>query len=166
MKKPGLIIGQAQRPETKDTPFLDSHLWKWFARIGYEQAEIMRLFHFDALVDHGTPKGKKGRVPPTNAQIKDYRPKLIEKIDTLKPKLIVPVGNLAVRHVFNDPSVLLEDIVGYHFTKRPFGECRDETLILPFPHPSGVSLWLNSVRNKQLLEMALDLLKQELTRLG
>ena len=166
MHKPALIIGQAQRPETRDTPFLDSNLWKWFARIGYEQAEIMEIFQFDALVDHGTPKGKKGRVPPTNVQMKTYRPKLIEKIDHHKPKLIVPVGNLAVRHVFNDPSVLLEDIIGHKFTRRPFGTCVDETILLPLPHPSGVSLWLNSTRNKQLLEMALDLLKQELIRLA
>jgi uracil-DNA glycosylase len=163
MKKIGLIIGQAQRPETRDTPFLKSNLWKWFEQIGYSREQIMKIFQFDALVDHGTPKGKKGRVPPSNVQMKNYRPKLIEKIDAQKPKLIVPVGNLAIRHVLNMPNVLMEDVVGQKLILHPFGSCAKETTIIPLPHPSGVSLWLNSAHNKKLLQTALTLLMQELT---
>ena len=165
MKNSALIIGQAQRPETRDTPFIKSNLWKWFERIGYSQDAIMKIFQFDALIDHGTPKGKKGRVPPSNVQIKNYRPILIEKIDAQKPKLIVPVGNLAIRHLFDQPNILMEDVVGQKHVFRAFGACKHDTTIIPLPHPSGVSLWLNSAYNRTLLDQALELLEQEIMRL-
>jgi uracil-DNA glycosylase len=162
--KPALIIGQAQKQETRDTPFIKSHLWKWFETIGYSQTDIMKLFQFDALVNHGTLKGKKGRVPPTSVQIKTYLPELVKKIDIQKPKLIVPVGNLAIRYLFNEPGILLEQVIGEKFTLHPFGACKKETLVIPLPHPSGVSLWLNSASNKKRLKAALELVKQEISR--
>ncbi|MDB5478416.1 MAG: Uracil glycosylase superfamily protein [Alphaproteobacteria bacterium] len=164
--KPAIIIGQAQKPETRDTPFIKSHLWKWFARIGYEQDEIMRLFHFDALVDQGTPKGKKGRVPPQPEQMKLYRPKLVQVINAMAPRLIVPIGNLAVRAALNQRHLPLEEAVGQRFVRHPFGTCGDETVLIPLPHPSGVSLWLNSAHNKSLFEQALYLLKEEMDMLA
>ena len=166
MMKPALIIGQAQKPETRGTPFIKSHLWKWFAQIGYAPERIMALVAFDALVDQGTPRGKKGRVPPGTEQIRLYRPRLIKNIDRQQPQLIIPIGNLAVRAALGQNNVLLEEAVGHRFIRTPFGSCKQETLLIPLPHPSGVSLWLNAAHNKKLLITALDLIKQELDRMS
>jgi uracil-DNA glycosylase len=165
MKKTSLIIGQAKGEKWKLGPMFSSKLWDWFATIGLTREEAYELFQFDALIDHGTLRAKKGRVPPNSEQMKNYRPTLIKNIDKQKPKLIIPIGNLAIRQCFNR-AVLLEDVIGNKFTLQPFGECKNETLVIPIPHPSGVSLWLNSASNKKLLEKAMHLIKQELALLA
>jgi uracil-DNA glycosylase len=50
-------------------------------------------------------------------------------------------------------KVRLEDIIG------TFKE-RDEMLLLPLPHPSGVSRWLNDAEHMELLRKALEILAE------
>ena len=163
MIKPAMIIGQAQRPETRDAPFQKSNLWKWFDGIGWTQEEILQIFHFDALVDRGTPKGKKGRVPPKPEDIKNYLPQLVMTIDETQPELIVPVGGLAVQYILAQKTEL-RDVIGQRIVAKPFGMAQRETVIISLPHPSGVSLWLNSAHHRNLLGDALVLLKDELNK--
>jgi uracil-DNA glycosylase len=160
--KHALIIGQAKGEKWKLGPMYSSKLWDWFATIGLTREQAYDIFQFDALIEHGTARAKKGRVPPSTVQMKTYRPKLIENIDAQKPKLIIPIGNLAIRQVLNQSNVLMEDVVGQKLVLRPFGSCAKETTIIPLPHPSGVSLWLNSAHNKKLLKTALELIANSL----
>jgi uracil-DNA glycosylase len=46
---------------------------------------------------------------------------------------------------------------------RTFGE---DPVLLPLPHPSGQSRWLNDPANRERLERALDLLRDLRARLG
>lgn len=156
-----LIIGQAKGEKWKLGPFYTSKLWNWFETIGLTREDVYRVFEFDALIDSGTAKAKKGRVPPSGEQMKLYRPTLIANIDKLKPRLIIPVGGLVVKHTLQTDHELSE-LVGHAFTMKPFGSCKKETRIIPLPHPSGVSLWLNSAANKKLLAQAMQLIKMEL----
>jgi len=141
-----------------------SKMWDWFATIGLTREQAYEIFDFDALIDHGTVRAKKGRVPPNSEQMRTYRPTLIKNVEKLKPKLIIPIGNLAIRQVL-DQNVLLEDVIGKEIKTKPFGILDNEATIIPLPHPSGVSLWLNSAYNKKLLEQALVLTKQTLNSL-
>jgi uracil-DNA glycosylase len=79
------------------------------------------------------------------------------ELELLRPELIVAVGGMAVRRLLG---------------ARPLLECvglrcdRDGTPVVPLPHPSGASGWLNSRENRARLERALDVVKAELARLG
>jgi uracil-DNA glycosylase len=75
----------------------------------------------------------------------------------LRPQLILPVGGLAIRHLLGPMS--LTACVGAHFE-------RDDATVIPLPHPSGASGWLNSPTNREHLERALTLVRTELATLG
>ena len=68
----------------------------------------------------------------------------------LRPGLVIAVGQLAIDR-FLGPG-RLEDRVGRRFGADP--------LVLPLPHPSGQSRWLNSPVNRDRLEQALRLLSE------
>lgn len=155
-----LIIGQAKGEKWKSGPMFSSKLWDWFRAIGITREVAYERFHFDALIDHGTAKAKKGRVPPSAEQMKRYRPTLIANTAALKPHVIIPIGGLAVQQTLQQKAEL-SDVVGHSITAKPFGVL-PETKIIPLPHPSGVSLWLNAASNRALLADAFEMIKAEL----
>jgi uracil-DNA glycosylase len=71
----------------------------------------------------------------------------------LCPSLIVPVGGLAVRQLLGRAS--LTDCIGERFV-------RGAAAVVPLPHPSGASGWLNDPANRERLERALALVRAEL----
>ncbi len=75
----------------------------------------------------------------------------------LRPRLIVPVGGLAIRHLLGVTS--LDASIGERF---PYGDA----VAIPLPHPSGVSRWLNAAANQARLERAIQLVHRELAALG
>jgi uracil-DNA glycosylase len=70
------------------------------------------------------------------------------ELDMLKPRVIILVGQMAIAR-FLGPGTL-EERVG-----RTFG---DEPVMVPLPHPSGQSRWLNAAANRERLEQALALI--------
>jgi len=68
----------------------------------------------------------------------------------LKPKMLILVGQLAIAR-FLGPG-RLEDRVGQRFGDQP--------VMVPLPHPSGQSRWLNDPANRQRLTAALALIEQ------
>jgi len=71
----------------------------------------------------------------------------------LKPRLIVPVGGLAIRQLLGLRS--LDAGVGQSFD-------HGEAIAVPLPHPSGVSRWMNDAKNQQRVERAVELIHAEL----
>jgi uracil-DNA glycosylase family 4 len=71
----------------------------------------------------------------------------------LRPELIVPAGGLAIRRLLGPLS--LTDSVGAAFD-------RDGAVVIPLPHPSGVSRWTNAPENRARLEQALALIRAQL----
>jgi uracil-DNA glycosylase len=63
----------------------------------------------------------------------------------IRPKLIVPVGGLAVRRLLGLKSVT--ECVGKRYDW-------EGAVAIPLPHPSGASGWLNSPANRVLVESA------------
>jgi len=78
------------------------------------------------------------------------------ELELLRPALIVTAGGLAVRALLGLPSLTL--CVGERYLL-------DETPVIPLPHPSGASGWLNDPANRARLERALVLVRTELGRL-
>jgi uracil-DNA glycosylase len=75
----------------------------------------------------------------------------------LQPRLIVPVGGLAIRQLLGLPS--LDAGVGQIFD-------HGEAVAVPLPHPSGVSRWMNDAENQQRVERAVELIHTELEALN
>jgi uracil-DNA glycosylase len=74
------------------------------------------------------------------------RPFLEEEISLLQPKIVLLVGTMAIETFFG--KVRLDEAIGTY-------EERDGMLLLPLPHPSGVSRWLNDLSHQKLHQQAL-----------
>jgi uracil-DNA glycosylase len=70
--------------------------------------------------------------------------------------VIVPVGGLAIKRVLGISR--LDECIGSRFEL-------GDAVVVPLPHPSGASGWLNWPRNRFRLETALSLLQEELGRI-
>ena len=75
----------------------------------------------------------------------------------LRPRLVVTVGGLAARHLLGTRSV--SEIVGNRYGL-PSG-----SVVVPLPHPSGASGWLNSPANRERVAVAAALVRSELDAL-
>ena len=74
----------------------------------------------------------------------------------LRPGLIVTVGGLALRRLLGIAT--LTDAIGKSFV-------HDGAIVIPLPHPSGASGWLNDRTNRARLGKALTHVRRELERL-
>jgi uracil-DNA glycosylase len=102
------------------------------------------------------PTGKGDRVPtPREQELCDFWRRW--ELELLRPELIVPVGGLAIRRLLGVAS--LAECVGRRFE-------RDGRPVVPLPHPSGVSIWLNARENRELVARAVELIRAELGAIG
>jgi uracil-DNA glycosylase family 4 len=79
------------------------------------------------------------------------------ELELLRPRLIVTVGGLALRRMLGLPQ--LTSCVGERYE-------RDGAIVVPLPHPSGASGWLNLPANRERLARGVALVRDELVRLG
>jgi len=99
--------------------------------------------------------GRGDRTPtPTEQQLCEFWRD--HELALLRPRLVVTVGGLALRRLLG-----LTSLTGA--VSRTF-ELGDATVV-PLPHPSGASGWLNDASNRRRLDAALDVLKRELAAL-
>jgi uracil-DNA glycosylase len=77
------------------------------------------------------------------------------ELELLRPRLIVTVGGLALRRLLGFTS--LTDCIGERYEL-------SGTPVVPLPHPSGASGWLNDPANKKRLAKALAIVEEELNR--
>jgi uracil-DNA glycosylase len=78
------------------------------------------------------------------------------ELELIQPRLIVPVGGLAVRRLLGVKSVT--ECVGRRF------EHEGGAAAIPLPHPSGASGWLNDPTNRARVAEAAELIRAELRR--
>jgi uracil-DNA glycosylase len=79
------------------------------------------------------------------------------ELELLRPGLIVTVGGLALRRLLGLPH--LTDCVGERYE-------HGGVPVVPLPHPSGASGWLNAPANRERLGRALEVVHRELARLS
>jgi uracil-DNA glycosylase len=78
------------------------------------------------------------------------------ELQLLDPRLIVTVGGLALWRMLGLRS--LTNAVGSRHE-------REGAVVIPLPHPSGASGWLNSAENRVLVTQATEMIGAELARL-
>jgi uracil-DNA glycosylase len=98
------------------------------------------------------PRGRGDR-PPSPRELDLCRFWLEWELRLLQPRLVVPVGGLAIKRVLGVSG--LAGCIGSRFEL-------GDAIAVPLPHPSGASGWLNSLENRKRLEEALALLRAEL----
>jgi uracil-DNA glycosylase len=149
---PGVVEGQERRPWRGRA---GKTLRRW---LELDEDEFYTTFYC-ASVTRCYPgraaSGRGDRTPTPREQElcsfwKDW------ELELLKPRLIVPVGGLAIRRLLGisglaECSGRRYDLVG--------------ATVVPLPHPSGASSWLNSAANRELTAQAAGLVREELARL-
>jgi len=152
-----LLIGQApgDREGAIGKPFAwtaGKTLFKWFAQIGLSEEQFRDKVYMSAVCRCFPGKNPKGgdRVP-SKKEITCCAPWLNQEIEILHPKLIIPVGKLAISQYLDQKKLV--DVIGQGFKKKINGQPLE---IIPLPHPSGASTWHQSAPGKQLLQQALQ----------
>lgn len=146
---PGPMEGEARRPWRGRA---GQTLRRW---LEMEEEEFYSTFYCASVTRCYPGKaadGKGDRVPTPREQDlcqfwRDW------ELELLRPKLIVPVGGLAIRRLLGRTA--LAGTVGERFA-------HGEAIAIPLPHPSGVSLWLNSAENRELVARAAAMIRDEL----
>lgn len=112
--------------------------------------EFRRLTYIAALMRCFPGRNKKntGDLRPPPAGIANCAHWLDDELRLLKPKVVILVGQMAINRFLGPGS--LEERVGEKFGVHP--------VMIPLPHPSGQSRWLNSRENRERLNRALALI--------
>ena len=155
-----MIVGQAPGAVelTTGLPFsgrAGAELRRWLARAGIDEdhfpyrTAITKCFPGKAASGAGDRK-------PSPPEIANCAPWLEKELALVRPRIVLLVGQLAIERFIG--KVALGAVVG---TAR-----RDaDRVLIPLPHPSGASRWLNEPANRALLERALRLLRREVRAL-
>jgi uracil-DNA glycosylase len=149
---PGIVEGEERRP--------------WRGRAG---KTLRRWLELDEEQFYGTfycasvtrcypgraPSGRGDRTPrPREQELcafwRDW------DLELLRPELIVPVGGLAIKRLLGVSG--LASCIGRRYE-------REDAVVIPLPHPSGASSWLNLPANRELTARAADLIRGEVARL-
>jgi uracil-DNA glycosylase family 4 len=155
---PFFLVGQAPGPVERESrrPFsgrAGKELDRWMVRAGFESPEeFRRLTYIAALMRcfPGRNPAGTGDLKPPPAAVANCAHWLDTELQLIKPKVLILVGQLAIAR-FLGPG-RLEDRVGHGFGDRP--------VMVPLPHPSGQSRWLNDNANRERLAAALSLIAQ------
>lgn len=156
-----LLVGQA--PGDKEgglgRPFAwtaGKTMFKWFESIGVTEDDFRRQVYMSAVCRCFPGKNPKGgdRVPDKK-EIETCSQWLNKEIELLQPKLIIPVGKLAIAQYLTVNKLV--DVIGKKFELNMNGV---DVEMIPLPHPSGASTWHRMSPGKELLAQALDLLAQ------
>lgn len=151
-----MIVGQAPGVVELTTrlPFsgrAGAELRRWLARAGIAEDDlpyrtsVTKCFPGKAMSGGGDRR-------PSPAEIALCEGWLDAELALIRPEVILLVGTLAIERLWGKAS--LGEVVG---RSRPAPELAD-ALLIPLPHPSGASRWLNDAANRERLECALRLL--------
>lgn len=156
-----LLIGQAPGDKEGDLgrPFAwtaGKTLFKWFDFIGVSEQQFREQVYMSAVCRCFPGKNPKGgdRVP-NKTEIATCAQWINNEIELLQPRLIVPVGKLAISQYLEVQKLV--DVIGQKFRHQVNGCTVD---IIPLPHPSGASTWHRMSPGKALLAQALNLLSE------
>ena len=159
-----LLVGQA--PGTREPllgrPFAwtaGKTLFRWFDEACGFGEDVLRANIYMAAVCRcfpgKHPKGSGDRVPDED-EIANCRPWLDREIALLEPKLVVPVGKLAIAQFVDAKK--LSDVVGKRI---PLERGRVKFDLVALPHPSGASTWHRTEPGRTLLRRALRILAED-----
>ena len=152
-----MLIGQAPGPREPvlQRPFAHTAgktLFRWFEEFcGMNEAAIRSTVYFAAVCRcfPGKSSGGTDRVPAPD-EIRNCSSWMNDEIEILRPRLIIPVGRLAIMQFID--CAKLEKVIGREFRVERAGHRCD---VIPLPHPSGASPWHKISPGRELLQKAL-----------
>lgn len=159
-----LLVGQA--PGTREPelgrPFAwtaGKTLFRWFEEACGFGEDVFRARIYMAAVCRcfpgKHPKGSGDRVPDEE-EVARCAPWLDCEIGLLKPKLVVPVGKLAIAQFVAADK--LAEVIGRRLPAARAGHAFE---LVALPHPSGASTWHRTEPGKTLLRRALKILSAD-----
>lgn len=135
-----------------------AELARWMVRAGFRDDDHFRALTYVTSVTKcfpGKSASGSGDRRPSGAEVALCRPWLEAQLALVRPRLVLLVGGLA--HAVFLPGRPLEALVGRLFDAPGVAA---GPLLLPLPHPSGASRWLNDAGHRALLDRALALLAE------
>jgi uracil-DNA glycosylase len=150
---PGVVEGHERRPWRGRA---GQTLRRW---LGMDEAEFYAIFYCASVTRCYPGRAASGggdRTPtaPEQELCSFWRE---WELRLLRPRLIVPVGGLAIRRLLGVTS--LDAAIGRQFE-------HGDAVAVPLPHPSGVSRWMNAPENQARLGQAVELVHGELEALN
>ena len=152
-----LIVGQAPgiTEPTRGVPFAGAagrRLIDWLAPLRIaSHADFLDRFAIAAVAKcyPGRHPGGRGDRPPSRDERAHCRPWTDALVRLLEPRVVIPIGRLAIDDWLS--PLPLAECVGQQFEI-------DGRIVVPLPHPSGVSAWTNSDAHRVLVRRAVLLI--------
>jgi len=159
-----MIVGQAPGAQTEAKRFHFAGpggvlLGRWLVAAGYDPDHWRDQCYITSLTRcfPGKAPNGKGDRRPSPAELALCRPFLEAELRLVQPRMVLAIGGMAIEHFLGRAS--LDQVVGTVVEV-------DGRRILPLPHPSGVSRWLNDAAHQRLVEQALAILARSREELG
>jgi uracil-DNA glycosylase len=149
---PGIVEGEERRPWRGRA---GQTLRRW---LELDEPAFYATFYCASVTRcyPGRPASGRGDRTPTLTEQRLCEPWRDWELRLLRPSLILTIGGMAARRLLGLDS--LTACVGARFEL-------DGACVVPLPHPSGASGWLNAPANRAKLEQALAIVREELDRL-
>ena len=150
-----MIIGQAPGAVelTTGLPFsgrAGAELRRWLAVAGIDEAHLPYRTAITKCFPGKAASGAGDR-RPSPPEVLLCAPWLDAELALVRPRVLLLVGTLAIERFWG--KVPLSEVVG---KSRVDGE----RLLIPLPHPSGASRWLNDPANRERLARALAVVRR------
>jgi len=151
-----MIIGQAPGAVelTTGLPFsgrAGAELRRWLAKAGIDEAHLPYRTSITKCFPGKAASGAGDR-RPSPPEIALCAPWVEAELALVRPGVVLLVGTLAIERFWG--RVPLRDVVG---RSRRDGD----RVLIPLPHPSGASRWLNDPANRRKLQQALVIVRRE-----
>jgi uracil-DNA glycosylase family 4 len=150
-----MIIGQAPGAVelTTGLPFsgrAGAELRRWLAQAGIDEAHLPYRTSITKCFPGKAASGMGDR-RPSPPEVALCAPWLDAELALVRPRVILLVGTLAIERFWG--RVPLSEVVGK-------SRIDGERVLIPLPHPSGASRWLNEPENRLRLRRALLLVRR------
>lgn len=162
-----MIVGQAPGPTAGERPLpftgaSGKTLQGWLERAGFAPGALHRDWYLTSLTKcfPGKAVGSagKGDRPPSAAEIALCAGHLDREIALVRPEIVVSLGRLAAERL--DPTARKEPLAELVGSVRRAERAGHVFTVIPLPHPSGVSRWLNDPAHQARLAEGLEMLSR------
>jgi uracil-DNA glycosylase len=152
-----MVVGQAPAALTHERPLpyagaTGRTLRRWLEEAGFAPGALHACCYLTSLTKcfPGPSRHGKGDRAPSAAEIALCRDHLDRELALVRPRVVLALGRLATTALVG--AAPLTELVG---TARATERAGHAFLVVPLPHPSGVSRWLNEAENQARVRRAL-----------
>lgn len=152
---PGITEQEAERPFNAGS---GTRLFGWLAQAGIEEDWFRTTQYMTSVTKCYPGRGTSGsgdRVPSRQEQAL-CRPFLEQEIKLVDPRVVIPIGRLAI-NLYYPPKLVLREIIGTQLEV-------DGRWVIPLPHSSGASRWHQIEENRVLIDQAISLIRDHYQR--